>query len=127
MNDVLSQNNFIRTMTWQYSAFMGRIFLSNFAAGQTFTVSYRMNALAANGDIFNGYFPAFQTWAAAAINDPFFLSSDPLPQQNIFTFTFVRPSNRFPSRPPPAPSLWELVWCSCCAAGLMLISNGAGG
>jgi len=89
VNDVHSQNNFVRTMTWQYSAFTGRIFLGNFGAGQTFTVSYRMNALAANGDIFNGYFPAFQTWAAAAINDPFFLSGDPLPNQPIFTFTFV--------------------------------------
>jgi len=89
VSDVFSQN-FIRTITWQYDAFSGRIFLGNFAAGQTFTVSYRMTAETANRAIFGGQsLPAFQTWAAAAINDPFFLSTDPLPQRDLFSFTFV--------------------------------------
>jgi len=89
---VSSQNDSVRTRTWQYSAFAGRIFLGNFAAGQTFSVHYGMQASAANGNIIRGYFPASDTWAAAAINDPFFLSSDPLPQQLFLSLEFV-PSN----------------------------------
>ena len=57
---------------------MGRIALGHFNAGETFTVSYRMIARV------ESEFPGFQTSMAAGINDPFFLSSDPLPQFEFF-------------------------------------------
>ena len=69
---------FIRTKTWEYDEFTGRIALGHFNAGETFTVSYRLSAQVLSE------FPGFQTSAAAAINDPFFLSSDPLPQFEFF-------------------------------------------
>ena len=53
--------------------------------------------------------PGFQTWAAAAINDPFFLSTDPLPHQSLFTFDFVEDT---PSVPEPG-SLTLLVAGLC--------------
>jgi hypothetical protein len=67
----------IRTKTWEYDAFSGRLLVGFMNAGQELAVVYTMSAKV------NSDFPFFQTWAAAAINDPFFLSSDPLPQMQF--------------------------------------------
>lgn len=88
----VTSGGFIRTKTWEYPAFSGRVFLGHFNAGDTFTVSYGMLAEAYSN------MPGFQTWVAAAINDPFFLSTDPLPQQDIFSFQFV-PTPEEPPNP----------------------------
>lgn len=76
-------DGFVRTRTWEYNGFQGRIFLGNFSNGQTFTLEYHMQTRAEADQ------PGFASWAAAAINDPFFLSTDPLPQQDLISFNFV--------------------------------------
>jgi hypothetical protein len=80
---VESNGNFIRTKTWEYDAFSGRLPVGHFNAGDTFTLAYDMLAIVSADEA------GFQTWAAAAINDPFFLSTDPLPQAPVFEFTQV--------------------------------------
>jgi hypothetical protein len=81
---------FFRTYTWDYDAFTGQIPLGHFVGGQTFSLSYRMiGEVYSRSAISQRAFGGFQTWAAAAINDPFFLSSDPLPQQSLVAFHFT--------------------------------------
>jgi hypothetical protein len=88
-----------RTWTWEFPAFTGQIPLGHFVGGQTFSLSYRMIA-----EVYSD-FGAFETWAAAAINDPFFLSSDSLPPQSLGAFTFV-PSG---GTAVPEPGTWLLL------------------
>lgn len=94
----------ITTWTWESEAFTGEIPLGHFAAGQTFSLSYRMIA-----EVYSDQ-GAFQTWAAAALNDPFFLSTDVLPQHDLGAFSFVPSSGTRV----PEPSTWLLL-----GAGLM--------
>jgi hypothetical protein len=113
-NVTSSGAGFIRTWTWQYDAFTGQINLGHFVAGQTFTLSYRLLAEVYSRWAVN-QMPVgeFQTWAAAAINDPFFLSSDPLPVQSIGRLEFV-PSA---AAPIPEPAVGGLI-----AAGLAVLA-----
>jgi hypothetical protein len=73
----------IRTKTWEYGEFAGNLLLGHFNAGEMFHLEYEMYAKVDGGR------PVFQTWTAAAINDPFFLSSDPLPQRELFRLVQV--------------------------------------
>ena len=56
---------------------------------------------------------AFQTWAAAALNDPFFLSTDPLLQQDLGTFSFVQSGGT----QAPEPGTWLLLGAGLIGVG----------
>lgn len=99
--------SFDRTWTWEYDTFTGRLPLGHFVGGQTFTLSYRLRSEAYSE------FAGFDTWAAAAINDPFFLSTDTLPSRRLVAFEFV------PSGPPGSPAVPEPVSGHLLALGLV--------
>ena len=102
-NVVLTDEGFIRTWTWAYEPFTGQIPLGHFDAGDTFTISYRLR-----GEVYSE-FGAFQTAALAAINDPFFLSADFLPQQDALTFGSATVKRRLVQ--PDPPTVRALVDC----------------
>lgn len=99
---VLADAGFLRTWTWAYESFTGEIPLGHFAAGDTFTISYRLLSTV------YADFGGFDTAALAAINDPFFLSSDALPQQDALTFAFS------PAAPVPLPAALPLFATALC-------------
>jgi hypothetical protein len=101
-------DGFRLTKIWEYDTFRGRLHLGRFAAGEPFAISYRMRAATyAN-------MPAYETWTAAAINDPFHLSSDPLPPIEIARFDFVPVQ---PPPPPPPPPTDPAKVCLCHRTG----------
>lgn len=66
------QGGFIHRKTWSYPEFRGRLSLGIVSPDEIFEVAYFMDAIIG----MTGFGPL--TFAAAAINDPFFLSTDPV-------------------------------------------------
>jgi polyhydroxybutyrate depolymerase len=91
-NITIAETGDVRIKTWEHGEFTGNVRLGHFNAGEKFELRYLMFAGVSSSREF------FQTWAAAAINDPFFLSSDPLPQRELFRLVQV-----------PEPSAFALV------------------